>query len=271
MRPINALVDITNYIAFDRARPLHVYDADKLDRRDPRRGSGGKARASSHSTARPTTVDGDMCVIADDRAVLGLGGVMGGADTGVDRAPPPTCSSSRPISIRSAPRAPDGGSTSSPTRGSGSSAASIPISSCRGSSLRRTSCFELCGGEAGKVEIAGKAPEAQRPLQVRCRPRQALERARSGHWRHQRHARSARHRARRQGQAYRGGAAVLASRHHRSRRPRRGGGAAGRRGQRAGDADDARCRRGAARADRGAEAAAADAPRCSPRAGWSRR
>ena len=30
LRPINALVDITNYISYDRGRPLHVYDADKL-------------------------------------------------------------------------------------------------------------------------------------------------------------------------------------------------------------------------------------------------
>ena len=36
LRPINALVDITNYISYDRGRPLHVYDADKLNRRDPR-------------------------------------------------------------------------------------------------------------------------------------------------------------------------------------------------------------------------------------------
>ena len=46
------------------------------------RGSARRARRSSASTARPTTVDETMCVIADDRAVLGFGGIMGGEDTG---------------------------------------------------------------------------------------------------------------------------------------------------------------------------------------------
>ena len=82
LRPINALVDVTNYISLDRGRPLHVYDADKLGRRHPRAARPRRARASSASTARPHAVDETMCVIADDRAVLGFGGILGGEDTG---------------------------------------------------------------------------------------------------------------------------------------------------------------------------------------------
>ena len=85
LRPINALVDITNYVSYDRGRPLHVYDADKLKgtirARLGRRGE--KFLALDGNTYE---VDGDMCVIADDRAVLGLGGVIGGEDTGVTEA-----------------------------------------------------------------------------------------------------------------------------------------------------------------------------------------
>jgi phenylalanyl-tRNA synthetase beta chain len=80
-RPINAVVDVTNYISIDRGRPLHVYDADKLH---------GAIRARLGKTGETFlglnghtyTVDDTMCVIADDRAVLGLGGIIGGEDTG---------------------------------------------------------------------------------------------------------------------------------------------------------------------------------------------
>ena len=72
MRPINALVDITNYIAYDRGRPLHVYDADKL-KGAIRARLGREGRDASQALDGKTyEVDADMCVIADDRAVLGL-------------------------------------------------------------------------------------------------------------------------------------------------------------------------------------------------------
>src|SRR5690606_4802283 len=81
LRPINALVDITNYISYDRARPLHVYDADKLSGAIRARlgKSGEKFLALDDKTY---SVDEEMCVIADDARVLGLGGVIGGEDTG---------------------------------------------------------------------------------------------------------------------------------------------------------------------------------------------
>ncbi|MDX2203179.1 MAG: phenylalanine--tRNA ligase subunit beta [Hyphomicrobiaceae bacterium] len=81
LRPINALVDVTNYISMDRGRPLHVYDADKLQgairARLAREGESFKGL-----DGRTHMVDPAMCVIADERAVLGLGGILGGEDTG---------------------------------------------------------------------------------------------------------------------------------------------------------------------------------------------
>jgi len=85
LRPINALVDVTNYISLDRGRPLHVYDADKLmgaiRARLARKGERFKGL-----DGREHEADETMCVIADDRAVLGFGGILGGEDTGCTHA-----------------------------------------------------------------------------------------------------------------------------------------------------------------------------------------
>ncbi len=81
LRPINALVDVTNYISLDRGRPLHVYDADKL-KGAIRARLGRKGERFLGLDGKTYEVDGTMCVIADDRAVLGFGGILGGEETG---------------------------------------------------------------------------------------------------------------------------------------------------------------------------------------------
>ena len=85
LRPINALVDVTNYISLDRGRPLHVYDADKLQGTIRAR-LGKRGESFLGLDGQRHDVDASMCVIADDAAVLGLGGLLGGADTGVTHA-----------------------------------------------------------------------------------------------------------------------------------------------------------------------------------------
>jgi phenylalanyl-tRNA synthetase beta chain len=82
LRPINGLVDVTNYISVDRGRPLHVYDADKLQGAIRAR-LGRKGESFLGLDGKTHAVDDSMCVIADDRGVLGLGGILGGEDTGV--------------------------------------------------------------------------------------------------------------------------------------------------------------------------------------------
>jgi phenylalanyl-tRNA synthetase beta chain len=84
-KPISALVDITNFVTHDRARPLHVYDAAKLNgvvrARMGREGESFKALNGNVYNLTPA-----VCVIADDERVLGLGGVIGGEYSGVSEA-----------------------------------------------------------------------------------------------------------------------------------------------------------------------------------------
>ena len=54
LRPINALVDITNFITYDRGRPLHVFDAAKVQRQSRGAPRAKPASNCSRSTARPT-------------------------------------------------------------------------------------------------------------------------------------------------------------------------------------------------------------------------
>ena len=81
LRPISALVDVTNYISLDRGRPLHVYDADKL--KGAVRARLGKAGETFKALdGKDYAVEPDMCVIADDKGPLGFGGIMGGEASG---------------------------------------------------------------------------------------------------------------------------------------------------------------------------------------------
>lgn len=85
LRPISALVDITNFFSIDQARPLHVYDAAKLDGGiTARLGREGERFLALND--KEYEVASDDCVIADEARVLGLGGVIGGEDTGVTEA-----------------------------------------------------------------------------------------------------------------------------------------------------------------------------------------
>ena len=81
LRPINTLVDITNFITYDRGRPLHVFDAAKVKGNLTVR----RARAGEKLIAldgKCYELDETMCVIADEQGVVSLAGIMGGAATG---------------------------------------------------------------------------------------------------------------------------------------------------------------------------------------------
>ena len=162
LRPINALVDITNYISYDRGRPLHVYDADKL-KGAIRARLGRRGETFLALDGKTYAVDGDMCVIADDRAVLGLGGVIGGEDTGSTPAttnvfiesayfdPKRTARTGRALGIQSDARFRF-------ERGVD------PDFVVPGLELATQLVLDLCGGTPSKSTVAGKPPKANRPF-----------------------------------------------------------------------------------------------------------
>lgn len=157
LRPINALVDITNLITMDRARPLHVYDAARL--------SGGviEARLGHDGEAVPA-LDGktyaatpEICVIADASGAIGLGGVMGGESTGCSEA-------TTDVFVESAWFDPIRTAQTGRTTGINSDAqyrfarTVDPESPVPGLDLATALILELCGGEASEVRVAGHAP-----------------------------------------------------------------------------------------------------------------
>jgi phenylalanyl-tRNA synthetase beta chain len=82
LRPISALVDITNYFTHTYARPLHVYDADKLTGGIiVREGAAGEAFEALND--KSYTLKGGESVIADASGMLGLGGIVGGVPSSV--------------------------------------------------------------------------------------------------------------------------------------------------------------------------------------------
>ena len=81
LRPISAVVDITNYVMFDLNRPLHAYDADKINKgiivRNSKKGESFRALDN-----KDYKLDDGMCIISDHQGVLGLGGIIGGTRSG---------------------------------------------------------------------------------------------------------------------------------------------------------------------------------------------
>ena len=82
-KPISAIVDITNYVMFDLNRPLHAYDADKIDKEIIVRNSK-KGETFEALDNKEYKLDNDMCVISDNSGVLGLGGIIGGTRSGTE-------------------------------------------------------------------------------------------------------------------------------------------------------------------------------------------
>ncbi|MDD3838411.1 MAG: phenylalanine--tRNA ligase subunit beta, partial [Phenylobacterium sp.] len=153
LRPISALVDITNLISFDLAKPLHVYDAAKLsggvlEARLGREGESVEALDGKTYPAGP-----EVCVIADASGPVGLGGVMGGESTGVSEA-------TTDVFIESAWFDPIRIAQTGRTLGINSDAqyrfarGIDPQSTLPALELATRLVLELCGGEPSEVVVA---------------------------------------------------------------------------------------------------------------------
>lgn len=81
LRPISALVDMTNYLTFDLGRPLHVFDLSKIKGNlTIRKAKKGETLAALNG--KDYSLENGMCIISDDSGPISLGGIMGGASTG---------------------------------------------------------------------------------------------------------------------------------------------------------------------------------------------
>ena len=165
---INNVVDVTNYVLMECGQPLHAFDLAKLGRPPDHRSPGpGRRKLSGHRSqdirARPET----MCVIADAQRAVGLGGVMGGAETEVTGQTERVVARSArfdPLSIRNTARKLNLHSDSSYRFERGLDPEGVDWASRRACEL----ILELAGGELAKGSIdVGEQPSPRAPVTLR--------------------------------------------------------------------------------------------------------
>jgi phenylalanyl-tRNA synthetase beta chain len=165
LRPISALVDITNFFTYDLGRPLHVFDAAKVTGNITAR----LARPGEKLLAldgKEYALDETITVIADDAGPEGLGGVMGGEHSG--------CSfETTDVFIESAWFDPVRTATTGRKLGIHSDARHRfertvdPAFVQGGVDVGTQMILDLCGGEASEVVVAGAVPDWQKTVTLR--------------------------------------------------------------------------------------------------------
>ncbi|MDV6330511.1 phenylalanine--tRNA ligase subunit beta [Asticcacaulis sp. 201] len=161
LKPISTLVDITNYLSYDRARPLHVYDAAKLSGNSLVAGTPSENSEFLALDGKKYSVTPEMCAIMDSSGVIGLGGIMGGESTGVfDETTDVFLESAWFDPIRTAQT---GRTTTITSDAQYRFARGVdPEFTVPGLELATQLILELCGGEASEIVTAGELP-ARRP------------------------------------------------------------------------------------------------------------
>jgi phenylalanyl-tRNA synthetase beta chain len=165
LRPISALVDITNFVTYDRNRPLHVFDADKV--RGALRVRWARPDERLHALdERDYAFEPDMMVIADESGPESIAGIMGGEATGCTEAtanvflesaywdPMTVASTGRRLKIHSDARYRF-------ERGVD------PVFTPAGVDLGTRMILEICGGEPSRVVTAGAVPDTSRSYGLR--------------------------------------------------------------------------------------------------------
>jgi phenylalanyl-tRNA synthetase beta chain len=162
LRPISALVDITNYLSLDLCRPLHVFDADKLSG-DIRVRLAHKGETLHALNDKTYQLDDFMTAVCDESGVLGLGGVMGGVSSACSEAtvnvfiecayfdPHRTARTGRALQI-------DSDARYRFERGID------PAFTSEGMDIATKLVLDLCGGEPSEIVAAGHEPAWQRTI-----------------------------------------------------------------------------------------------------------
>ena len=165
LRPISALVDITNFFTVDLGRPLHVFDADRIQGGvlTFRPGRGEAFRALN---GRDYTATEEDCVIADAAGVQSLAGVMGGEATGSQAETTSVfieCALFDPVSVALTGRRHDIISDARSRFERGIDPSLIPAALDAATAM----VIELCGGEPSELAEAGSEPAWQRDATLR--------------------------------------------------------------------------------------------------------
>lgn len=163
LRPVSALVDITQYINTDLGRPLHVFDDAKLTGDvGPRMAKDGEQLAALNG--KTYTLDPEIVVIADEAVAGGIAGVMGGEPTSVTDVTTAVFLESAlfdPINIASTGRKLQINSDARYCFERGVD----PASSAPAAELATRMIIEICGGEASNLTVGGAAPSYDRQIE----------------------------------------------------------------------------------------------------------
>ena len=166
LRPISALVDVTNFLTYDLDRPLHVFDADKLQGDLTLRG-GRAGEQLAALNGKSYALDETMTVIADKSGALSLGGVIGGESSACSEAtvsvfieaalfdPLRTAATGRKLQVQSDARYRF-------ERGID------PEFTAPGLEIATRLILEICGGTPSNVATAGAVPDWRRRYRLRA-------------------------------------------------------------------------------------------------------
>ncbi|WP_108662541.1 phenylalanine--tRNA ligase subunit beta [Acuticoccus kandeliae] len=163
LRPINRLVDVTNYLTYDVDRPLHVFDADSVKGRLTVRAAKAGETVEALD-GRTYTLDPSVVVIADDNGVESLAGVMGGEASG-------SSETTTRVLVESALWDPYNIARTGRALGLNSDARHRfergvdPAFTVPGLEAAVAMILELCGGKAGPITLAGAIPDGTRTIE----------------------------------------------------------------------------------------------------------
>lgn len=162
LRPISALVDITNYFCIGISRPLHVYDADKLNGNITVR-MAKQGETFDALNDKSYELSDSMIAIADNSGVLGLGGIVGGVSTGCSDTTTNVyleCAYFDPLTIARAGRALGVNSDARYRFERGID----PAFTIDAIELATQMILDICGGDAGSVVQSGAVPPCTKTI-----------------------------------------------------------------------------------------------------------
>ena len=164
LKPISAVVDITNYIMLDLNRPLHAYDANKIDKEIIVRNSRPEESLEALD-GKKYKLKNNMCVISDKSGALGLGGIIGGTRSGTEFETTNILLESAyfyPSSVRRTANSLDIDTDAKYRFERGIDPNSIK----EGLELATGLIIKICGGEASKFSIVGKTNIKSRIIEI---------------------------------------------------------------------------------------------------------